>query len=151
MPIAIHRLDQILKMVGHIPADSETTAVQTAWISAAEIDAVLAAISVGDMVATATLDAIFQQAQDSGGTGVKAITYNNSGVAADEAEITQLTQGGTDESDTAVQLGFNVKKDMDIQGDFTHFRLLMTPAVAAVEFGAVVFAIAADAPDALVL
>lgn len=87
-------------------------------------------VDVGDMGSGATLDVQIQQAQDSAGTGAKAIT----GKAA-----TQLTQAGGDGNQVlCIELR---TEELDIANGFEHVRALAVVATQAVELGLHLFGI----------
>ena len=115
------------ELLAHVPADSETSAINSGWVSMATFREIVALVSVGDIAASGTFDMKFQQATDSSGTGAKDVTG---------ASATQLTQAGSG-SDKAVCLSV-LAEDLDVDNDFTHVRLVSTPATAATEFGAFV-------------
>lgn len=102
------------------PASLTANTYTTAWVSMATFANVLAIIAVGAMTTNGTLDAKFEQAQDSGGTGAKDIAGK---------AITQLTQAGTD-SNKQVELNV-MSEDLDVNNSFTHVRLSVTTATAA--------------------
>lgn len=116
------------RLVGIIDPDAYAAATYTTgWIAAKDYASFLAAVSVGDMAATSTVDAKLEQAQDSGGTGAKDITGK---------AITQLTQAGTDDNKQAL---INLRpEELDVENDFTHFRLSVTVATAASDAAAFV-------------
>lgn len=122
----IERFHESNKLLAHIPADSQTAAQTSSWVSMADFREIYATISVGDLAATATFDAKLRQATDSSGTSAKDI----SGKA-----ITQLAD--TDD-DKALLLSV-IAEELDVDNGFTHVALVCTPATAAVEFGAMVF------------
>lgn len=116
---------ELNQFLAHIPADSETVAVNSSWVSMSQFHRAVAVISVGDMAATATFDAKLQEATDSDGTSAKDIT---------DKAITQLTQAGGDSNQILViELDAS---ELDVDNGFDHIRLVATPAVAAVEFAA---------------
>lgn len=121
------RFSEANEVLVHIPADSETTAVTSGWLLMENNHRALALISVGDMVATSTLNATLTQAQDALGTGAKAITGK---------AITQLTQAGGD-SNKVVMIELK-SEELDVANGFEYILLTITPAVAAVEFAAFV-------------
>lgn len=121
------RFSEVNEVLGHIPADSETTAVTSGWLLMETNHRAVAIISVGDMVATATLDATLTQASDALGGGAKAITGK---------AITQLTQAGGD-GDQILMIELRAE-ELDVSGGFEYILLTITPAVAAVEFAAIV-------------
>jgi hypothetical protein len=119
--------DQVT-IVGKIDPDAASAStVTTGWIAAKDYASFLAIIQAGDLGASATLDAKLQQASDSSGTGAKDISGKS---------ITQLTQAGTDSDKQAL---INLRpEELDLDNNFTHFRLSMTVATAASEIAAIV-------------
>jgi hypothetical protein len=100
---------------------------ETAWIAAADFNQFQAVIQAGTLGSSATIDAKIEQATNGSGAGVKDITGK---------AITQLTQAGTDSDKQAV---INVSpEDLDVNNDFTHFRLSLTVGTATSDAGAVV-------------
>lgn len=111
--------------------DPDATAagtVTTGWVDASEFDRFLAIVQAGTLGTSATLDAKLEQATDSSGTGAKDI----SGKA-----ITQLTQGSPDDSDKQALINLR-QSELDLNNDFTHFRLSVTVATATSDAGGVV-------------
>lgn len=99
----------------------------TGWIDMQAWFAILAVLMVGDMVATATLNAKFQQAKDGSGTGAKDVSAT---------AITALTQAGADDNKQAL---INLSStDLDFNNGFRFVRLSATLAAAGADFGAVV-------------
>jgi len=115
-------------IVGVIDPDAYAAgAVSTGWIAAKDMFSFMAIIMAGTLGTSATLDAKLEQATDGSGTGVKDITGK---------AITQLVKASNDDDQAVI----NIKQqDLDIENDFTHFRLTMTVAVATSDAGAVVF------------
>ena len=110
------------------PSSQAAGTATTGWISMASVGAVLAAIQVGALGASATVDAKFQQATSAAGAGAKDITGK---------AITQLTKAGTDDNK---QVLMSVRaEDLDFNNGFTHVRLSMTVATAACLTSAMVF------------
>ncbi len=101
------------------PASQAAGAVSTGWVSAGNYFGLLAVVQTGVLGTSATVDAKFQQALDSSGTGVKDI----SGKA-----ITQIVKATGDNK----QMLVNVKpEDLDIVNSFGFVRLTVTVGVAA--------------------
>ncbi|MBA15562.1 MAG: hypothetical protein CMN73_04320 [Sphingomonas sp.] len=130
-------------VVGVIDPDAYAAGtVTTGWIDISEWGWLMAIIMAGDLGTSATLDAKFQQATDSSGTGAKDI----SGLA-----VTQLTQAG---SGSNKQAQINISgEDTDFNNGFHFVRLSMTVATATSDAGAVVIGMdarygTADASDA---
>lgn len=115
-------------VVGVIDPDAYAAGTYTTgWISMADHRAILAAVMVGDMGASGTVDAKLEQATDGSGTGAKDVTGKS---------IAQLTKAGTDDNKQAL---INCRADeLDITNSFTHVRLSMTVGTAASDAGAVV-------------
>lgn len=95
--------------------------VTSGWLSLADFHTAMAIIAVGEMASSSTVDAKLEQASDSSGTGAKDITGK---------AITQITQAGTDQSDTQAIIEVD-GDDLDVDNDFTHVRLSITVAAAA--------------------
>jgi len=90
------------------------------WVDMGLFEQIQAIIMVGTLGSSATVDAILQQATDSSGTGVKAITGK---------AITQLTDAGSDSDKQAV---INCRsEELDVANAFTHVRLRITVATAS--------------------
>lgn len=124
-------LSSLVALVGSISPDAHAAGtVTTAWIAAKDAFSYMAIIAAGTLGAAATLDAKLEQATDDIGTGAKDIT----GFA-----ITQLVKA-TNDDDQAI---INIKQqDLDVQNDFSHFRLSMTIGVATSDASAQVFSAA---------
>lgn len=120
------RFSEVNEVLAHVPADSETVEVNSGWVLMENYHRAVCLIGVGDMVATATFDADLEQAQDSIGTGVKAISGKS---------ITQLTQAGGDGN----QVLMIELRTEELDPGFEYINLELTPATAAVEFSAYIF------------
>lgn len=120
-------------VVGAIDPDVYTAAAySTGWVSMVAWQKLMAIVMAGTLGSSATLDAKFEQATDSGGTGVKDITGK---------AITQLTQAGTDSDKQAI---INLRADeLDIANGFTHARLTMTVGTATSDAGALLMGLIA--------
>ena len=102
-------------------------AVTSDYVDMSKFHDIMAIVSVGDMQATSTVDAVLVQATDSGGTGVKNITGKS---------ITQLTQAGTDDNKQAV---INCRADeLDKDNSFDFIAVKVTVAAAASDMDAVI-------------
>lgn len=114
-------------VVGNIDPDAyAASTVTTGWVAAKNFHSFLAIVQAGTLGASATLDAKLEQATDSSGTGVKAVTGK---------AITQLTQAGTDDDKQAL---INLKtEELDVEGGFDFIRLSMTIGVAASDAGGI--------------
>jgi len=101
------------------PASQAAGTATTGWISVANHHGLMASVQSGALGASATLDAKFQQAQDSSGTGAKDILGK---------AITQLTQAA---SGSNRQVLINLKpEELDTVNGFGFVRLSVTVGVA---------------------
>jgi Skp family chaperone for outer membrane proteins len=106
------------------PASQAAGTATTGWISVANHHGLMASVQSGALGASATLDAKFQQAQDSSGTGAKDITGKDNTNKA----ITQLTQAA---SGSNRQVLINLKpEELDTVNGFGFVRLFVTVGVA---------------------
>jgi hypothetical protein len=122
------RFSECHEVLAHVPADSETAEVNTAWIYAGNHHRFAVLISVGDLAGAATFDVDLEQATDSSGTGVKAVTGKS---------ITQLAA-----TDDDVYIIIELQsEELDVANSFDYFRVEFTPATAAVEFAAFVLGV----------
>jgi len=108
------------------PQTLAPSTVTTGWYNANDTERISALIAVGTMAATSTLDAKFEQATDSSGTGAKDVSGS---------DITQLTQAGGD-SDKQVIIDVDAA-NLDIANDFNYVRLSITGATANVDLSAI--------------
>ena len=114
-------------VVGIIDPDAnDAAAYSTAYIAMKDFESLMAIIMAGTLGTAATLDAKFEQATDSGGTGKKDITGK---------AITQLVKATNDDDQAVINLRAD---ELDVEGGFTHVRLTMTVAAATSDSGAVV-------------
>lgn len=116
------------ELLAHIPADSETVEVNTAWLAMTNLHRAVVLISAGDLAATATFNVDVEQATDSTGSGVKNITGKS---------ITALTA-----TDDDVAIAIEIRSDeLDVDGGFDFIRVECIPANAAVEFAVFVLGV----------
>lgn len=121
-----------IAVVGNIDPDAYAAGTYTTgWIAAKDFAKFMALVMVGTMAATSTVDAKIEQATDGSGTGAKDVTGK---------AITQITQAGTDQSDTQAIIEFD-GGDLDVDGDFDFVRLSVTVAAAASDAAATVLGI----------
>lgn len=110
-----------VRIMGTIDPDaySSGSSYSSDWVDASKFANFLSMVLVGEMDATGTVDAKLEQATDSGGSGAKNISGKS---------ITQLTAAGTDDDKQAL---INLRPDeLDIDNNFTHFRLTITVGTA---------------------
>lgn len=106
-----------IPLIAALPPLSQGVATRsTGWVAAKDYFNYMAVIESGVMGASGTLDAKIEQAQDSGGTGVKDITGK---------VITQITANNKN-----AVINF-CQNDIDMTNGFTHVRVTLTVAVAA--------------------
>lgn len=119
---------QRVSVVGVISPQSANAVQATAWIDATAFHNYLAALKVGALGASATVDAKVQQATSNAGADAKDVTGK---------AITQLTKAGSDDNK---QVLINLKQtDLDFNNGFKWFQVSMTPAVAACLIDATVY------------
>jgi hypothetical protein len=119
---------ELAAVVGVIDPDANTAAaLSTGWVDMRDFAALLGIVMAGDLGASGTLDAKFEQATSSGGAGVKDVTGK---------AITQLTQAGTDSNKQAL---INLRaEELDVENGFRYARLTMTTATATSDSAAMV-------------
>lgn len=101
----------------------------TDWIDMSTWERLLGIIQWGDMGAGGTVNAKFQQASDSSGTGAKDITG---------AAITAVDQDSSPNQDNQQAL-INLRgEQLDVTNSFTHVRLSVTIGTAAIDMSAIV-------------
>jgi hypothetical protein len=123
-----NRPTDLVAVVDVIDPDATAAgAVNGSWVSAADFSSFMAIVMAGTLGASATLDFKIEQATDASGTGAKDITGK---------AVTQITQGGTNQSDTQAIVEF-CGEDLDVDNDFTHVRMVMTVGAATSDAGAV--------------
>lgn len=122
-------LSESIALVGIIdPGANAAGTLTTAWIDMSVWQQLIAIIMAGTLGAGGTLDAKFQQATDSAGTGAKDIPGK---------AITQMTQAGTNMSSKQRQINLHAQ-ELDRTNGFKFVRLSLTTAVATGASGAVV-------------
>jgi len=128
------RASEAAGVVGIIDPDAYAPGnFDTGWIDASRFHRFLAAILVGDIAATGTVDALIRIASNGSGAGAEAATGK---------AITQMTQVGNDSNKQAL---IDVKPE-DLKGatlsfkdgSATHFSLRVTLGTAGADMGAAV-------------
>lgn len=124
-----NRMSELMTPLAFFNADSQGAGtVNGTSVSLANYHRAFLVVDVGDMAGTATLDVSLQQAQDTAGTGAKAITGK---------AITQLTQAGGDGNEiVCIELR---TEELDIANGFDCARYSFTVANAAVELSAILY------------
>ncbi len=110
------------------PDVTAASTVVTDWCDVGQFQRIMAVVMTGTLGTNATVDAKLRQATDSSGTGAKDITGKS---------ITQLTQAGTDQSDSQAVINC-MAEDLDMDNEFAYVALSVTVAVATSDLGAIV-------------
>ena len=101
--------------------------VTSGWVHMKNFEAIQALVQLGQLGASATVDAKLEQATDGSGTGAKDIVGKS---------ITQLSDAGADAGKLAV---INCRAvELDIVNNFTHVRLSLTIGTATSDAGGLV-------------
>ena len=123
------KLSEALAVLGAInPSQQAAGSLTTGWISMANAERVLALIQVGTFGASATVDANIQQAQDTTGTGAKAITGK---------AITTLAAAGGNNVQASIDLR---AEELDAANGYCAVELTITVGTAASETAGLVLA-----------
>jgi hypothetical protein len=115
--------------------DPDVTAASTvtsAYVGMDLFNQVMAVVMAGTLGSSATLDFKLVQATDSSGTSSKDITGK---------AITQLTQGGTDNSDDQAIINCRAE-ELDVDNGFSHVAMTMTVGTATSDAGAILLGMA---------
>lgn len=113
------RLSEQLARLGAIdPVNQTAGTVTSGWISAADFERFDVTVQTGILGASATVDAKLQQATSSSGTGVKDIAGK---------AITQIVKASGDAKQAVINLR---AEELDTNGGFNYFRLLLTVGTA---------------------
>lgn len=101
---------------------------ETGWIDMRDFEAIQAIVLVGALGTNATVDAKLEEATDDQGGDAQDI---------DGKEITQLTEAGTDESDSQAIINCR-SEELDVNDGYRYVRLSLTIGTATSDAGAVV-------------
>jgi hypothetical protein len=110
---------------------------ESGWVDMNLFPTLMAIILLGTMEATATVDAWFEQATDDQGAGAKVISPAK--------ELTQLTQAGTDASDSQAVLVLR-DTELDRENGFRYAKLSVDVNADTVDGAAVVLGLDAKYP-----
>lgn len=122
------KISEGLALLGSIdPVSQAAATVTTGWVAVANFLSFMAVISTGVLGASATVDAKIQQAQDSGGTGVKDIAGK---------ALTQIVKATGDAKQAFIDFR---AQDLDTNGGFGYVRVSLTVGVAASQVSAYLF------------
>ena len=121
---------EAVAVLGTIDPDVYTVATYVSdYCSMEKFESIMVTIMAGTLGANATIDAVIKQATTNGGAGAKNLTTSKA--------ITQMTQAGTDQSDT--QAVINVRaEDLDMANGFDHIAISVAVGTATSDMGALV-------------
>lgn len=111
------------------PSSQAAGALTTAWVNAANFQKFVALVQTGVLGAAATVDAKFQQAQDSAGTGAKNITGK---------ALTQIVKASGDNVQAEINLD---AQDLDVEGGFGFIQVSVTVGTAASQTAALLLGV----------
>lgn len=112
-----------------IDPDANTAAALTSdYVDMGQFGAAMGIALVGTLGSSATIDFKFVQATDASGTGVKDVTGK---------AITQITQAGTDQSDTQAVINLRAE-DLDVDNGFRYAAVVLTTGAATSDSAALV-------------
>lgn len=121
--------DKVTLLDKLVPVSQGVATVTTGWILVSAFNGLMALIAAGVLGAAATVDAKFQQATDSGGTGVKDVPG---------AIITQMVKATDDNKFSFINLD---PQKLDVTNNFDYVRLSLTVGGAASLVYAAVFGV----------
>lgn len=126
-PMNVKASEQIALLGVVSPASETAGASVSGWIPVAEFQKFLAVILSGVLGTAATLDAKFQQATDSSGTGAKDVTGK---------ALTQIVKASGDNVQAMINLDV---QDLDTNNGFAYIQLSVTVGTATSLTAAAVF------------
>jgi hypothetical protein len=101
------------------PQSASAGTYTSGWVSMATVSRVYAALAIGAITGSGTVNAKLQQASDSGGTGAKDVTG---------AAMTEIVGSANSNQRVTIEVR---QAQLDVANNFTHVRLSVTTAVAA--------------------
>lgn len=128
----VHAADNVAVVATIDPDVTTASTVVSDYVDASKFHTLLAVIMAGTLGSSATLDAKLVQATSSAGAGAKDITG---------AAITQLTQAGTDASDTQAVISLQTDA-LDVANDFQFVAISLTVGTATSDAGAIMLGVA---------
>lgn len=116
----VHAADNVA-LIATIDPDAYSADTYTSdWVDASDFHTLLAVVAAGTLGTNATIDAKLEQADTAAGGNAKDVSGS---------DITQMTQAGTDQSDT--QAVISVQNDaLDVDNGFRWVRLSITVGTA---------------------
>ena len=118
------RFSEAHELMSHVPADSETTEVNTGWLAMANKHRAVVLISVGDIAGAGTFDVDIEEANTAAG-----------GTPLTLKSITQLVAADDD-----VAMCIEIRAE-ELTVDYAWIQVEVTPAVGAVEFSVMVLGV----------
>lgn len=123
------KVSEAIAVLGAInPVSQAAGSVASAWLPAAQFQKFLGLVQVGAFGADATVDADLMQAQDSNGTGAKAI--------GDGKAIQQLLAAGGNNVQAEIDLD---AQELDVNNGYCYIQLTITVGEAATLVAGAVF------------
>jgi hypothetical protein len=108
------------------PQSASAGTYTSGWVAMAAIARAYAVLSIGAITGSGTVNAKFQQASDSSGTGAKDVTG---------AAMTEIVGSANSNEQVTIEVR---QAQLDVANNFTHVRLSVTTAVAASLISAVI-------------
>lgn len=128
----VHAADNAAVLSVIDPDVTTASTVTSGWVDASKFHGILAIVLAGDLGTNATVDAKLEQADTSAGGNAKDVAGS---------DITQMTQAGTDQSNT--QAVISLQPDaLDVDNGFRWVRLSITVGTATSDAGGVVLGLA---------
>lgn len=128
----VHAADNVAVVATIDPDVTTASTVVSDYVDASKFHTLLAVIMAGTLGTSATIDAKLVQATSAAGAGAKDITG---------AAITQLTQAGTDQSDTQAVISLQTDA-LDVANDFQFVAISLTVGTATSDAGAILLGVA---------
>ena len=128
----VHAADNVAVVATIDPDVTTASTVTSDWVDMSDFHTILAVVLAGTLGTNATVDAKLEQATSAAGAGAKDISGT---------DITQLTQAGTDQSDT--QAVISLQSDaLDVDNGFQFVRLSITVGTATSDAGGIILGVA---------
>lgn len=128
----VHAADNVAVVATIDPDVTTASTVTSDWVDASDWHTILAVVMAGTLGTNATVDAKLEQATSAAGAGAKDISGSG---------ITQMTQAGTDQSDTQAVISLQTDA-LDVDNGFQYVRLSITVGTATSDAGGIVLGVA---------
>jgi len=123
------KMSERVAVVATIDPDANATGtLGSDWVDMTMFDQAMCVVMTGVLGTAAGVDVQIEQATDSSGTGAKDITGKT---------ITELLKATNDDDQAIINIDAD---ELDITGDFTHIRAVMTTATATSDSGLIILA-----------